>query len=135
MRERIDRSDPRELLRQLRRLAASRLGRRLQLGELVLVEPYVAQLVIDLDSALEKYLDDVAREEGVDPEEVRTYWRGLRMQIVRKSTVRRLEEFSEVTRLIMAAPPGARRGEEAEEQEAPETGEDYYEDEGEEPWF
>ena len=132
MRERIDRSDPRELLRQLRRLAASRLGRRLQLGELVLVEPYVAQLVIDLDSALEKYLDDVAREEGVDPEEVRAYWRGLRMQIVRKSAVRRLEEFSEVTRLIMAAPPGARR-EEAEEQEAPEMEE--YEDEGEEPWF
>ena len=93
MKERIDlSSDISILLAQLRRLAASRLGRKLQLGELIFVEPRLAQTIVDIDNAVEVWGDDETREE----------WRALRQRIVRKAALAGLRKLSESSRLFIA---------------------------------
>ena len=96
-------SDISILLSQLRRLAASRLGKRLGVGELVLVEPRLAQVIVDMDSAISTWLEDVAEEEGVDPEELRELWRSLRERIIRKAAIVEIRRLSEPTRIFVAA--------------------------------
>ena len=96
-------SDISILLSQLKRLAASRLGKRLGVGELVLVDPILAQVIVDMDSAISTWGDYVAREEGVDPEELRELWKSLRERIVRKAAIVEIRRLSEPTRIFVAA--------------------------------
>ena len=90
-RERIELSDPRELLRALQRLAASRLGRELGLGLLIFAEPRLAQYIIDIDSAVDQYGSDIKHE-----------WEMLKRRVVRKAVIPYIRKLSETTRLIMA---------------------------------
>ena len=104
MKERIDiSSDISILIAQLKRLAASRLGRRLEIGELVLVDPKLAQIIIDLDAAVETWGEQAAREEGLDPKEFLEDWRALRRRIIRKAALSELRKLSENTRIFVAA--------------------------------
>ena len=104
MKERIDiSSDISILIAQLKRLAASRLGRRLEIGELVLVDPKLAQIIIDLDAAVETWGEQAAREEGLDPKELLEDWRALRRRIIRKAALSELRKLSENTRIFVAA--------------------------------
>jgi hypothetical protein len=93
VKEKIDlSSDVSILLAQLRRLAASRLGRKLQLGELIFVEPRLAQTIVDIDNAVEVWGDDELREE----------WLALRRRIVRKAALVGLRKLSESSKLFIA---------------------------------
>jgi len=106
-RDRIDlSSDISFLLAQLRKLAASRLGRRLRVNELVFVDLDLAQAILDVDAAVEAYGD----------RELKAEWKRFRQRIVRKAALKQLKQLSETTRLFVA---GAGRGEsyEVEEEE------------------
>ena len=109
MREKIDLgSDISILLAQLRRLAASRLGRKLQLGELIFVDPRLAQTIVDLDSAIDAWGDDELREE----------WLALRQRIIRKAALAGVRVLSESSRLFIAgAEEGGRKWGSSEEDE------------------
>ncbi len=93
MREKIDlSSDISLLISQLKRLAASRLGRRLKVNELVFVEPELAQTIIDLDNAVEVWGDKELKEE----------WKALRKRIVRKAALEGIRRLSETSQLFIA---------------------------------
>ena len=104
MREKIDLgSDIALLLAQLRRLAASRLGQRLGLKELVLVDPELAQVIIDLDAAVSVWGD----------KEVKQEWEALKRRIVRKAALIGVKKLSESSLLFIAAAAESKeRGEE-----------------------
>ncbi len=112
MRERIDlSSDITVLVAQLRRLAATRIGKRLGIGELVLVDPTLAQVIIDIDAAISAWGDYVASEEGIEPDELREEWEYLKRRIIRKASLLELRRLSENTRIFVAASDEAKRGE------------------------
>lgn len=133
MREKVDLSDPRTLARIIHRLSATRLGQRLGLGELLLMRPGDAQLVVYFDSVLSRYLDSVAREEGVDADSVKEWWESIRRQIVQSSVVAMVSEFSESTRLIMAA-YGSKSRKDRGNSEEEKTGDEEWVS-GEDDWF
>ncbi len=97
MREKIDiSSDISFLIAQLKRLAASRLGRRLRVNELVFVEPELAQVIIDIDNAVEVWGDKELKEE----------WKALRKRIVRKAALLGIRKLSETSQLFIAGAEG-----------------------------
>ncbi|MCE4601263.1 MAG: hypothetical protein F7C38_06850 [Desulfurococcales archaeon] len=105
MRERIDiSSDIGVLIAQLKRLAASRLGKQLGLGPLVFVEPRLAQALIDIDSAVKTWGDKELSEE----------WDALKRRVLRKAALTGVRKLSEQSMLFIAA-AGRERGEEWED--------------------
>jgi len=108
MREKIDlSSDIGFLLAQLKRLAASRLGRRLRVNELVFVEPDLAQIITDIDNAVEVWGDKELKEE----------WKALRKRIVRKAALIGIRRLSETSQLFIAGAEAKESKEEWDEWE------------------
>ena len=105
MRERIDfSSDIAYLIAQLKRLAAARLGRKLKLGPLVFVDAELAQVIIDIDSAVRLYGDKELKED----------WKALRRRVIRKLAVIGIKELSESSRLFIASGGESAKTEEEE---------------------
>lgn len=106
MREKIDLgSDIALLLAQLRRLAASRLGQRLGLRELVLIDPELAQTIVDIDAAVQVWGGRELREE----------WEALKRRIIKKAALIGVKKLSESSLLFIAAADSGRGESEWEE--------------------
>jgi len=106
VREKIDLgSDIALLLAQLRRLAASRLGQRLGLRELVLIDPELAQTIVDIDAAVGVWGDRELREE----------WEALKRRIIKKAALIGVKKLSESSLLFIAAADSSRGESEWEE--------------------
>lgn len=106
MREKIDiSSDISVLIAQLKRLAASRLGRQLGVGPLVFIEPRLAQAIIDIDSAVKTWGDKELREE----------WEALKKRVLRKAALMGIRRLSEQSMLFIAAAEEKRGDEWVEE--------------------
>lgn len=93
MREKIDlSSDISLLVAQLKRLAASKLGKKLELGELLFVDSKLAQAIIDIDAAVKMYGD----------KEIQETWGALKRRVIRKAALQGVKELSEASRLFIA---------------------------------
>ncbi len=93
MKEKIDfSSDIGVLIAQLKRLAATKLGKQLGIGPLVFVDPELAQALVDVDNAVRRYEPDLKDE-----------WEQLKRRVIRKAAIIGVRELSEQSMLFIAA--------------------------------
>ncbi|AGK60956.1 hypothetical protein Asulf_00952 [Archaeoglobus sulfaticallidus PM70-1] len=86
---------------QLLKLSATRLGKKLDIQDLIFVDIEVASALLDLEHAIKKYCNE---------EEVKEF-DALKRRIIRKIALKELKQTKEMTRLWIASSGGKDSGE------------------------